>query len=347
MSNFLVGTNLADVALDKFSGNASTVAFTLSVASSTFSALVRISGVVQTPVDDFNISGTAITFTSAPPIGTDNIVVTYTKAPQIGVPNDASVSADKLASNAVTTSKILDANVTTSKILDANITTSKLQDNAVSLSKMASGVDGSIISFDSSTNPVLIAPGNDGQVLTSAGAGAQPAFEDAGGGAWAVLSSGTFSSVSSVAITGITKTTQIIFSGVTVTTNNTGFGVKYSNDAGVSYEATGYYQGIRFVKSDAGVGHVARVNTTSIRMDNNSVGNSAGKVASLDLTVYNPQDAGTYTAARINTQHVDDTGTTMHYFGGAIYQVAEAVNAINVAPDAGNFSGTYTVFELN
>ena len=106
MSNFLVGTNTADVQLDKFSGNASTVAFTLSVSSSTFSALVRISGVVQTPVDDFNISGTAITFTSAPPIGTDNIVVTYTKAAQLGVPNDASVSSIKIQDGAITASKL-------------------------------------------------------------------------------------------------------------------------------------------------------------------------------------------------------------------------------------------------
>ena len=157
MSNFLVGTNLADVQLDKFSGNASTVAFTLSVASSTFSALVRISGVVQTPTDDFSIVNSTLTFTTAPPSGTNNIVVTYTKATQIGVPNDASVSASKLASNAVTTAKILDANVT--------------------LAKMASGTDGNIISYDASGNPVAIATGTDGQVLTSAGAGAQPAFE--------------------------------------------------------------------------------------------------------------------------------------------------------------------------
>ena len=106
MSNFLVGTNLADVALDKFSGNASTVAFTLSVSSSTFSALVRISGVVQTPVDDFNISGTSIVFTSSPPSGSNNIVVTYTKATQIGVPNDASVSSVKIQDGAITASKI-------------------------------------------------------------------------------------------------------------------------------------------------------------------------------------------------------------------------------------------------
>ena len=156
MSNFLVGTNLADVQLDKFSGNASAVAFTLSVPSSTFSALVRISGVVQTPTDDFNIVNNTITFTSSPPSGSNNIVVTYTKAAQLGVPNDASVSADKLASNAVTTAKILDANITTSKILDANITTSKLQDNAVSLAKLAGGTANKLMGFDGSGDPAEV-----------------------------------------------------------------------------------------------------------------------------------------------------------------------------------------------
>jgi hypothetical protein len=45
---------------------------------------------------------------------------------------------------------------------------------------MAGGTDGNIISYDASGDPVAIATGDDGQVLTSAGAGAPPAFEDAG-----------------------------------------------------------------------------------------------------------------------------------------------------------------------
>ena len=44
---------------------------------------------------------------------------------------------------------------------------------------MASGTDGNIISYDASGNPVAVATGNAGQVLTSAGAGAPPTFADA------------------------------------------------------------------------------------------------------------------------------------------------------------------------
>jgi hypothetical protein len=42
---------------------------------------------------------------------------------------------------------------------------------------MAPGTDGNLISYDTSGNPVAVATGNDGQVLTSAGAGAVPTFE--------------------------------------------------------------------------------------------------------------------------------------------------------------------------
>ena len=62
-------------------------------------------------------------------------------------------------------------------IKDLGVATAELQDNAVTLAKMASGKDGNIISYDASGNPVAIATGSSGQVLTSAGAGAQPSFQ--------------------------------------------------------------------------------------------------------------------------------------------------------------------------
>ena len=49
-------------------------------------------------------------------------------------------------------------------------------DNAITLAKMASGTDGNIISYDASGNPVAVATGSAGQILTSAGAGAPPTF---------------------------------------------------------------------------------------------------------------------------------------------------------------------------
>ena len=49
----------------------------------------------------------------------------------------------------------------------------------VQLSDLATGTDGVIITYDASGNPAHVGPGNDGQILTSTGAGSPPAFEAA------------------------------------------------------------------------------------------------------------------------------------------------------------------------
>jgi hypothetical protein len=61
---------------ESFDGTGAQVAFILSGAPNTASALiVRIDGVVQTPITDFTVSGVTLTFTTAPATGTGNIVV--------------------------------------------------------------------------------------------------------------------------------------------------------------------------------------------------------------------------------------------------------------------------------
>jgi hypothetical protein len=57
------------------------------------------------------------------------------------------------------------------------LTSSDITDGIISLPKLTDGTDGNLISYDASGNPVAVATGTDGQVLTSAGAGAPPAFE--------------------------------------------------------------------------------------------------------------------------------------------------------------------------
>jgi len=60
------------------------------------------------------------------------------------------------------------------------ITTPAVTDDSVTLAKMAPGTDGNIISYDASGNPVAVATGSAGHVLTSAGAGAPPTFAAGG-----------------------------------------------------------------------------------------------------------------------------------------------------------------------
>jgi hypothetical protein len=70
---------------DTFSGNASTTAFTMSVApAGTTSMLVAVTGVVQDP-STYSVVGTTLTFSQAPPTGTNNISVRYLGIPASGV----------------------------------------------------------------------------------------------------------------------------------------------------------------------------------------------------------------------------------------------------------------------
>jgi hypothetical protein len=62
-----------------FSGNGSTTAFTLPVGVvSSAQILVFVANVPQNPSSAYTVSGTTLTFTSAPPTGTNNVWVEYT-----------------------------------------------------------------------------------------------------------------------------------------------------------------------------------------------------------------------------------------------------------------------------
>ena len=83
---------------DQFSGNGATTAFSLSQApASTTSIVVAVSGVVQNP-NTYSVSGATLTFTAAPPSGTNNIGVLFLGLPSIvGVPNAATVGISQLS----------------------------------------------------------------------------------------------------------------------------------------------------------------------------------------------------------------------------------------------------------
>lgn len=61
------------------------------------------------------------------------------------------------------------------------IAISNIADDAVTLAKMAAGTDGNLISYDTNGDPVAVATGTSGQVLTSNGVGTAPTMQDAGG----------------------------------------------------------------------------------------------------------------------------------------------------------------------
>lgn len=95
-------------AVDYFSGNGSTVAFTLSKpVASVAQVQAVIANVPQNPSSAFTVSGNTITFTSAPPTGSNNIYVYYTSPnTQIVQPGQGTVGTNQLVDGSVTQSKI-------------------------------------------------------------------------------------------------------------------------------------------------------------------------------------------------------------------------------------------------
>lgn len=100
-------------AVDVFSGNGSTAAFTLSrPVVSVAQVQAFIENVPQSPVDAFTVSGNTITFTSAPPSGSSNIYVRYTSPIlQVIAPSDGTVGTSALAAGSVTAAKLASGQV--------------------------------------------------------------------------------------------------------------------------------------------------------------------------------------------------------------------------------------------
>ncbi len=100
------GLGATNINVDTFSGNGSTVAFTLTSDPSTKNnTSVFISGVYQQK-STYSLSGTTLTFSTAPPSGTANIEVAYSTPLAIGTPSDGTVSTSKIVDGAVTAVKM-------------------------------------------------------------------------------------------------------------------------------------------------------------------------------------------------------------------------------------------------
>jgi hypothetical protein len=99
------GSSFTVISTDAFSGDGSTVAFTLSQSTTTAGLIVAINGIVQQPTTAYNVSGTTLTFTEAPLIGDeiDARVITTTSTVEEIAKNDSSVAITDTGSNGTIT----------------------------------------------------------------------------------------------------------------------------------------------------------------------------------------------------------------------------------------------------
>ena len=162
--------------------NGGTASFTLQVNGQNVSPgsanaiIVSLGGVVQNPGTDYTIAASTITFTTNPASGLSFFGLVLGQGIDTNSPADNSVTATKLATNAVTTAKIADSTGTSD-----GVTTAKIADQAVTLAKLPHGTGST-----------------DGKFLR-ANNGADPTFESVATGGMTLLSTTTLSSSGSVA----------------------------------------------------------------------------------------------------------------------------------------------------
>ena len=125
------------------------------------------------------------------------------------------------------------------------VDTGMIANDAVTLDKMVGGVDGNIISYDASGNPVAVVTGSSGQVFTSAGAGAPPTFAAAaGGGAWTFIATSLITgSPSTVTLSGITSTYDtyvLTYANIRVSDDGAMLGLRYGDAGGVDSGGSDY-----------------------------------------------------------------------------------------------------------
>jgi len=130
--------NAFTVSVERFSGNASCTQFQLSRTNYNDNAAIEvvISGAQQDPTANYGVQNGLITFTSAPPVGSNNIVVTY-RAPIVVTFNQ--VTPSQLQANSVTQTAVAENSITSSKILNGAVTGNKIAVGAVRANSIANG----------------------------------------------------------------------------------------------------------------------------------------------------------------------------------------------------------------
>lgn len=141
------GAQAGNLSVDRFSGDGSTVAFTLSVdPGSENNTFVMVGGVYQQK-DTYSVSGTTLTFSTAPPSGTDNIEVVTGTLLTLGTPSDGTVTKAKMDTTTTTSQKEL-SNLSVSCSVGSSALTVAIKDQAGSTPSSSSPVT---LSFRSST----------------------------------------------------------------------------------------------------------------------------------------------------------------------------------------------------
>jgi hypothetical protein len=211
--------------------------------------------------------------------------------------------------------------------------------------------EGDMVVGDASGEAVRLPIGTAGQVPTVDASGKTLEYQDAGGGAWNIKHSGTFSSVSSKEITtDMSAETIIKLRKVTVSADSAYLEGVISIDGGSSWENTsGDYAYIQVgSKSNSSTPQtnfadsVAQLNLTV-----NGQSNDTAHSADVDVHIPSPEDTTNHKNMYLDSITVDYDNASIRGYGGGRYKGTDAVDGFRLDVNTGTMSGSYEVWEKN
>jgi len=275
--------------------------------------------------------------------------------PQVDIDGaNSKVSADKIQGQSGTTVTVPTGHVLT--VTDAaGLTvagsTVLAADNSVTLAKMAGGVDGNIISYDASGDPVAVVTGSSGQVLTSAGAGAPPTFAAAaGGGAWTYISSYTVSSavatVDFLSSFGSLDVYMVTFNFIVPASDGAILECRVAQ-GGSAQSGSSYQYGV-WGSSDGGTAdNYGGRDQDSWRLCNN-IGSNTGENLGGKIYFHGVASTSAYKIVRFDSGEFNVNAVYQSHFGGGCFNSATALSGCQFLMSTGNTtSGTFHLYGLS
>ena len=242
--------------------------------------------------------------------------------------------------------------------------TADIDDNAVTLGKMAHQADGSIITYGTDTAPVFLATDTSGEVLTTKGAGALPAFDAVSSGFEALIGSTVISNDASISFT--VDTTYDIYKFVIVdcvpATDSTELYMRFGDSGGIDSGASDYAWGSAGQRCSADTaGASAQVSGAEDNADSamtlltdtdgysTDIGNATGEGCNAIVHVFaNEVSGGTmFTSYMVHGTFVSVNPFVYSSYGSGCRVAALALTTVQFFFSSGNLStGRITCFGL-
>lgn len=229
--------------------------------------------------------------------------------------------------------------------------------SATTATNLAGGAQGSVPYQSSSGTTSMLAAGTNGQVLTSAGAGANPTWTTPNAGSYVYLSTVTASSSAELAITsGINSTYSgyvIQFSNLMVNTgSNIALVASFSSDGGANYYVTPNYQysvSQQVGPNPAAISNSSTAYTWQLISSSNGLNYDANANGiSGQVCLINPSATSYYPMISWNLAYARSTTEMGNVIGSGSYTAAaSALNAIKFYFGSGNvLRGTIKLYGI-